>query len=321
MAACRLLGRSRATHHRRLHPPQRKEKAVPRTPHPAALADDERTAVLELMNSPAYADLAPAQVWARELDQGRYHCSVSTMYRILRAHGQAGERRRTATHPPKTVPELRADGPGQVFTWDITRLKGPRRGEYFHAYVVIDIYSRYVAAHTVERAESGARAAELIAHLAAANGVAPGVVHADRGAAMTSKEVSQLLLDLGIERSHSRPKNSNDNPYSEAQFKTLKYASDYPREFASLAHAREWLEGFMTYYNHEHRHSGIGYHTPASVHFGTAGQVREQRARTLDQAYAAHPERFSRRPEPPRLPETVWINDPARRSDPTPQIV
>ena len=267
------------------------------------------------MNSGPYAELPPAQIWARELDEGRYHCSVATMYRILRGHGQVGERRRTATHPPKTVPELRADGPGQVFTWDITRLKGPRPREYFHAYVVIDIYSRYVAAFTVERSESGARAAELISGLATANGVPPGVVHADRGAAMTSKEVSQLLLDLGIERSHSRPKNSNDNPYSEAQFKTLKYASDYPERFESLAHAREWMEGFMAYYNHEHRHSGIGYHTPASVHFGTAGQVRDQRARTLAEAYAAHPERFSRRPEPPRLPETVWINDPAKRRE------
>ncbi|MFV2199098.1 IS3 family transposase [Nocardiopsis sp. LOL_012] len=320
VAACRLTGRSRATHHRRLHPPEPKE-AAPRAPHPAALADDERAAVLELMNSEPYAELPPAQIWARELDEGRYHCSVSTMYRILRSRGQAGERRRTATHPPKTVPELRADGPGQVFTWDITRLKGPRKGVWFHAYVVIDIYSRYVAAFTVERAESGARAAELIAGLAAANGVAPGVVHADRGAAMTSKEVSQLLLDLGIERSHSRPKNSNDNPYSEAQFKTLEYASDHPDRFDSLTHAREWLEGFMAYYNHEHRHSGVGYHTPASVHFGTADQVRRQRARTLAEAYAAHPERSSRRPEPPRLPETVWINDPARHREDTPQSV
>ncbi|WP_262391756.1 DDE-type integrase/transposase/recombinase [Nocardiopsis sp. CNR-923] len=243
------------------------------------------------------------------------------MYRILRSRDQVGERRRTATHPPKTVPELRADGPGQVFTWDITRLKGPRRGEYFHAYVVIDIYSRYVAAFTVERAESGQRAAELIAHLAVAHGVPPGVVHADRGAAMTSKEVSQLLLDLGIERSHSRPKNSNDNPYSEAQVKTVKYVSDYPEEFVSLAHAREWLDGFMAYYNHEHRHSGIGYHTPASVHFGTAAQVREQRAVTLAKAYSARPERFSRMPRPPEIPQTVWINDPARRRDSPSQTV
>lgn len=314
MAACRLTGRSRATHHRRLNPPPPKEPA-PRKPPPSALAPTERRAVLALMNSPAYADLAPAQIWARELDQGRYHCSVATMYRILREHGQVGERRRTATHPPKAVPELRADGPGQVFTWDITRLKGPRPREYFHAYVIIDIYSRYVAAFTVERAESGKRAAELIADLAAANGVAPGVVHADRGAAMTSKEVSQLLLDLGIERSHSRPKTSNDNPFSEAQFKTLKYAHDYPDRFVSLAQAREWLEGFMAYYNHEHRHSGIGYHTPASVHFGTAAQVRAQRAVTLAQAYTARPERFSRPPRPPRIPAEVWINDPARREN------
>ncbi|MDT0329842.1 DDE-type integrase/transposase/recombinase [Nocardiopsis lambiniae] len=212
---CRLTGRSRVTHRRRLDlaPPT---EPAPRPPHPAVLTPEGAVPSVESVNSAPYADLPPAQIWARELDEGRYHCSVATMYRILRSHGQAGERRRTATHPPKTVPELRADAPGQVFTSGITRLKGPRPREYFHAYVVIDIYSRYVAAFTVERAESGARAAELIADLAAANGVAPGVAHADRGAAMTSKEVSQLLLDLGIERSHSRPENSNDNPYSEA---------------------------------------------------------------------------------------------------------
>jgi putative transposase len=261
--------------------------------------------VLELMNSEPYAELPPAQIWARELDEGRYHCSVSTMYRILRSCDQAGERGRTATHPPKTVPELQADAPGQMFTWDITRLKGPRPREYFHAYVVIDIYSRYVAAHTVERAESGARAAGLIEAPAAANGVPPAVLHADRGAAMTSKEVSQLLLDLGVERSHSWPKTSNDNPHSEVHFKTVKYASDYPERFESLSHAREWMDAFTASYNHDHRHSGIGYHIPASVHFGTADQVRDQRAATLARTYAAYPERFCCPPQPPRLPETV----------------
>ncbi len=316
---CRLTGRSRATHYRRLAPPAVRETS-PRTPPPQKLTDEERQAVLALMNTGDYIDLPPAQIWARELDEGRYHCSISTMYRILREHGQTGERRRVATHPARTVPELRASGPGQVFTWDITRLKGPRKGQWYHAYVIIDIYSRYVAAHTVERAESGTRAAELITDLAATHGVPPAVLHADRGAAMTSKELTQLLLDLGIQRSHSRPKNSNDNPYSEAHFKTIKYAPDYPARFDSLAHARQWLDGFMADYNHEHRHSGIGYHTPASVHFGTAEQVRAQRTTALDKAYTAHPERFSRRPRPPRIPQEAWINDPAKRPDPTPQI-
>ncbi|WP_181446899.1 IS3 family transposase, partial [Streptomyces sp. NTH33] len=290
-AACRLTGRSRATHYRRLQPapPPR-----PRSPQvqPSALTAEERAAVLELMNSDEYAELPPAQIWARELDAGRYHCSVSTMYRILREKGQTGERRRQATHPAKTVPELVATAPSQVFTWDITKAAGPAKGIWYHAYVIIDIFSRYIVGHTVERAESAERAEELIRETITRNGIVPETVHADRGTSMTSKKVSQLLIDLGVTRSHSRPKVSNDNPYSEAQFKTTKYMSDYPERFDSLAHAREWFDAFIAYYNHEHRHSGIGWHTPASVHFGTAEEVRDQRAVTLSEAYARHPERF-----------------------------
>nr|WP_225448696.1 IS3 family transposase [Streptacidiphilus sp. P02-A3a] len=317
-AACRLTGRSRATHYRRLKPPP---SPRPRTTQvqPSALNTEEREAVLELMNSPEYAELPPAQIWARELDTGRYHCSVSTMYRILRERGQAGERRRQATHPAKTVPELVADGPSQVFTWDITKAAGPRKGVWYHAYVIIDIFSRYIVGHTVELAESAERAAELIRETIARNGIVPETVHADRGTSMTSKKVSQLLIDLGVTRSHSRPKVSNDNPYSEAQFKTTKYMPDYPERFHSLTHARDWFDAFISYYNHEHRHSGIGLHTPASVHFGTAQEIRDQRALTLTDAYARHPERFGRRPQPPKIPQTAWINDPAKRSEPTPQ--
>jgi putative transposase len=271
------------------------------------------------MNSRAYAQLPPAQIYARELDEGRYHCSVRTMYRILEAAGQCGERRRIATHPAKTLPELVATAPMQVLTWDITRLAGPDKGLWYHAYVIIDIFSRYVVGHTVERAESATRAAELIGEVIAREGLVPETVHADRGTSMTSKQVSQLLIDLGVTRSHSRPKVSNDNPYSESQFKTTKYQPDYPQRFDSLAHAREWMEGFTSYYNHVHRHSGIGYHTPASVHFGTADLVREQRAATLTAAYEQHPERFSRRPKPPEVPRQAWINDPAKRKQPDPQ--
>ncbi|WP_079148907.1 DDE-type integrase/transposase/recombinase [Streptomyces agglomeratus] len=180
------------------------------------------------MNSAEYAELPPAQIWARELDAGRYHCSVSTMYRVLREHGQSGERRRQATHPARAVPELVAIAPSQVFTWDITKLAGPAKGIWYHAYVVIDIFSRYIVGHTVERAESAERAEELIRETIDRNGIVPETVHADRGTSMTSKKVSQLLIDLGVTRSHSRPKVSNDNPYSEAQFKTTKYMSDYP---------------------------------------------------------------------------------------------
>ncbi|GAA3052325.1 hypothetical protein GCM10010519_81030 [Streptomyces lactacystinicus] len=271
------------------------------------------------MNNAEYAELPPAQIWARELDAGRYHCSVSTMYRILRERGQCGERRRQATHPAKTVPELVATAPSQVFTWDITKAAGPGKGIWYHAYVIIDIFSRYIVGHTVELAESAERAEELIREAIERNGIVPETVHADRGTSMTSKKVSQLLIDLGVTRSHSRPKVSNDNPYSEAQFKTTKYMADFPQRFDSLAHAREWFDAFISYYNHEHRHSGIGLHTPASVHFGTAEEVREQRAVTLAEAYARHPERFGRRPRPPEIPQTAWINDPAKRREPAPQ--
>jgi transposase InsO family protein len=307
--ACRLTGRSRATHYRRLRPPAQRER-MPRRPPASALSAVERAQVLALLNRPEYADLPPAQVWARELDEGRYWCSERTMYRILAAAGQSGERRRQATHPAKTVPQLVATAPCQVLTWDITKLKGPDKGEWYHLYVIIDIFSRYICGWTVERAESADRAEELIRETIARNGIVPETVHADRGTSMTSKKVSQLLIDLGVIRSHSRPKVSNDNPYSEANFKTIKYCGEYPDCFNSLAGARDWCESFISYYNHEHRHSGIGLHTPASVHFGTADLVREQRAATLAEAHARHPERFARRPNPPAIPAQVWINEP-----------
>jgi len=275
--------------------------------------------VLALLGRPGYRDLPPAQVWARELDEGRYHCSESTMYRILRAAGQNGERRRQATHPAKVKPELVAHGPSQVFTWDITKLKGPDKGVWYHLYAIIDIYSRYIVGWTVEAAETGERAKEFIAETIERNGLVPHTVHSDRGTSMTSKSVSQMLIDLGVTRSHSRPKTSNDNPYSEAQFKTIKYSGDYPDRFASLGQARTWCEEFFAYYNHEHRHSGIALHTPASVHFGTADLIRDERAITLADAYARHPERFGRRPRPPALPEKVWINEPQKQTEPVPQ--
>ncbi|MEU2920051.1 IS3 family transposase [Streptomyces sp. NPDC007057] len=317
-AACRLTGRSRATHYRRLNPPPRPE-AKPQPSPPAALTPQERASVMELMNRPEYADLAPAQIWARELDAGRYHCSERTMYRILKEAGQSGDRRRQATHPAKTVPELVATAPSQVFSWDITRLPGPAKGTWFHGYVLIDIFSRYIVGHTVEAAASAQRAEELIRETIERNGLVPETVHADRGTSMTSKQVSQLLIDLGVTRSHSRPKTSNDNPYSEAHFKTTKYAPDYPQRFDSLSHAREWMDAFIAYYNHEHRHSGIGLHTPASVHFGTADAVRDLRAAALTEAFERHPERFARRTQPPKIPTQAWINDPSKRTETPPQ--
>jgi putative transposase len=310
-AACRLTGLSRATHYRRLNPPPR-QPARPRRPPPSTLEPAERQAVLDLLNHPAYVDLAPAQVWARELDEGRYWCSQSTMYRILRAVGQCGERRRQATHPARVKPELMADAPNRVWSWDITKLRGPVKGVWYHLYTVLDIFSRYVVGHLVAEREDGAVAEALIADAATREGVNRDqlTIHADRGGAMTCKTVAQLLSDLRITRSHSRPKTSNDNPYIEASFKTLKYDSTFPDRFGSLQHARAHCEAFYTYYNHEHRHSGIGLHTPASVHHGTAEFIRIERQHTLDAAWAAHPERFTRRPQAPQLPDRAWINKP-----------
>ena len=232
------------------------------------------------------------------------------MHRILREAGAAGERRRQATHPAKKKPELVATGPGQVWSWDITKVRGPDRGLWYQLYVIIDIYSRYVVGWTVHNSEDSRIAEDMIAQAVAVHG-APGALHADRGTSMTSKPVAALLTDLGIDRSHSRPRVSNDNPYSESAFKTLKYAPAFPESFGSLADARAFCQQFFDYYNHEHRHSGIGLHTPASVHYGTAEQIRDQRQTTLDNAYQANPSRFRhQRPQAPKLPTTAWINQP-----------
>jgi putative transposase len=316
--ACALIGRSRATHYRRIDPlgaalgPMH-GPWLPRRPPPCTITDDERAAVLAVLNSPPYRDLAIPQVWARELDEGRYWCSESSMYRIARDAGQSRERRAQATHPPRVRPELVAHGPSEVWSWDITALKGPRKGEWYKLYVVLDIFSRYVTGWLVANAEDAVVAKDFLAGAVARNLVAPQTIHADRGGSMTSKPVSEMMIDLGVCRSHSRPRCSNDNPYSEAQFKTLKYVPDFPDRFGSLADARAFCDRFFTAYNHEHRHSGIGMHTPASVHFGTVTEVRSRRQLTLDRAHARHPERFSRRPRPPRLPEQAWINQPVPR--------
>lgn len=315
--ACELVGRARATHYRHAAGPVH----GPRPPRPVpdngqALSDAERAAVLALINTPGYADLSIGQIWARELDEDRYLCSVSTMYRIARAAGQTRERRRQATHPAKAKPELLADGPSQVWTWDITKLRGPAKGVFYQLYVLIDIYSRYNPSWLVSPVEDSLLAADFIAEAIDRNGARPHTVHADRGTSMTSKPVSALLADLGVDRSHSRPRVSNDNPYSEAQFKTLKYLPEFPASFASLVHAREFCAGFFHQYNFEHRHSGIAWHTPASVHFGTADAIDQQRQNTLTAAYHAHPERFGRRPHPPVMPTQSWINEP----QPEPQM-
>jgi len=317
--SCALTGTSRATHYRHRHGTGRRHGPwLPRRLPPAALDAAERQRVLDLLAGPAYRDLAIPQVWARELDEGRYWCSISTMYRIARAARQVSERRRQATHPPRVRPELVAHGPSEVWSWDITALKGPTKGVWYKLYVILDIFSRYATGWLVANAEDAVVAADFLADAVTRNGAEPHTVHADRGGAMVSKPVSELLTDLGVLRSHSRPRTSNDNPYSEAQFRTLKYTPDFPERFGSLQDARTFCDGFFIAYNHEHRHSGIGLHTPASVHFGTADQVHAQRQITLNHAYAAHPERFTRQPRPPKLPDIAWINPPAATDQPRP---
>ena len=258
-------------------------------------------------------------MWATLLDQGRYLASISTMYRLLHDYAQVRERRRIARHPALVKPELVATEANQVWSWDITKLAGPYKWTWFHLYVILDVYSRYAVAWLVAPRESARLAEELIAGAVNDQHVPAGqlALHADRGSSMTSKTVSQLLADLGVLQSHSRPHQSNDNPYSEAQFKTLKYFPAFPRRFTSLAHARQFIDAFFHHYNHQHRHSGIALHTPADVHHGRAPLVRAQRQAVLDTAYATHPERFRRPPCAPQLPEAAWINQPEAVSQPT----
>ena len=307
--ACALLGRPRASHYRAQQPPVPAQR-TPRPTPPNALTDGERERILEVLDSPRFCDKSVTQTWATLLDEGVYLASRSTMHRVLRACGQAGERRRQATHPARVKPELLATQPVEVWSWDITKLRGPQRGVYYDLYVILDIYSRYIVDWTVAAREDTDIAKNMLAQAMQVHGK-PGSVHADRGTSMTSKPVAQLLVDLGVARSHSQPHVSNDNPYSEAQFKTLKYCPVFPDRFGSLPDARAFCEQFFGYYNHEHRHSGLGLHTPASVHHGSATEIRAQRAVTLDAAYTAHPQRFRRPPTPPKLPTAAWINQPS----------
>ena len=315
--ACDLVGRSRATHHRHANPKPAPYGPHPKAQHPGELSTGERDHVLTVLNSEAYVDCSVAQVWAAELDEGRYYCSQRSMYRILSAQAQTGDRRRQASHPARKIPELIAVTVNEVWSWDITKLKGPAKGMWYHAYVVIDIFSRYVVGWRIESREDGALAAELVQEIVDEQGHPPTHLHADGGTAMTSKHLSSLLIDLDVIRTHNRPHTSNDNPYSEAQFKTMKYRPDFPDRFESIGHARAWAEQFFTWYNHEHYHSGIGLMTPANVHYGLAGGIYQNRQRVLDAARDAHPERFHQRPHPPALPTRAAINDPDKRASQT----
>jgi transposase InsO family protein len=308
--ASRLTGIARSTLDRDAARPI---PLLPQRRTPAnALTSQEKARVVAVLDSPEFVDAAPAQAFAGLLDQGVYVGSVSTMYRILREHAQVTERRRQARHPTRTRPELVATGPGQVYAWDITKLAGPVKGCYYDAYVMIDIYSRYIVGVRVHAREDGVLAKEMMREVFGVHGI-PDVVHADRGAAMTSKSVADLLEDLAVTRSHSRPKVSNDNPHIEAWNKTLKYAPVFPERFASLADARQFLTDFVAWYNECHHHTGIGMHTPSEVHHARHHAVRARREATLTAARAAHPERFGRTDRLPKilhLPDQVWINKP-----------
>jgi len=312
-AAARLTGISRATAGRKPATPLRGARMVPSN----RLSPAERERVVKVLDSPRFVDQPPLQVYAQLLDEATYLCSVSSMYRILGEHRQVRERRRLARHPARVRPELVATGPGQVFSWDITKLAGPVKGTYFDAYVMIDIYSRYIVGAVVHAHESGPLAVEMMKETFGVHGI-PQVVHADRGTSMTSKTVTALLSDLEVTRSHSRPKVSNDNPYSEAWFKTLKYNPTFPERFGCLADARGFLDAFVQWYNHEHRHTGIGLHSPADVHYGLAAAKATERAVTLTIARAANPERFTSSTPPKilHLPGSAWINPPLLPAEP-----
>lgn len=311
--ACRALGVAPATIYRRRRPPAPRPPR-PRRPPARALSAEERQAVLDELHSARFVDCSPAQVWATLLDEGRYLASERTMYRLLAAaHGSVRERRNQLTHPPYTRPELLARRSNELWSWDISKLKGPAKWSWFYLYVVLDVFSRYAVGWTVQHRETAEIAKALITQATEQQQIEPGTltVHADRGGPMRSKPVAFLLADLGVTKTHSRPYTSTDNPYSEAQFKTLKYRPGFPDRFDSILEARAFCREFFAWYNERHRHSGIALMTPAAVHYGRAKQLHGRRARVLAQAYARTPERFvRRRPRPPALPTAAWINKP-----------
>jgi putative transposase len=317
MAACRLMGISRATRYRRGAPPRARKAPVPQKerPQPAALTEQERARIEAFLIDEEYADLSVSQVFYRALDKGVYIASESSWHRVARAGKLNGDRRALATHKPSVIPELCASRPNQVWSWDITVLRSVDRGRNFRLYVILDVFSRYVVGWRLEPNERTFEAIDMITDALAREQTKPEVLHADRGSAMTSIDMNRFLAKLGITQSHSRPRVSNDNPFSEAQFKTMKYVLDYPRHFNDIEHARDWTTGFINSYNTEHRHSGIGYYTPESVHNGSWLALRQQRQAVLDAAWAAHPQRHRQRPRAHTIHTESWINNPQQRAD------
>ncbi len=310
--ACRALGAASATIYRRRRPPEPRPTR-PRAVPARALSEPERDAVLAELHSARFIDCSPAQVWATLLDEGRYLASERTMYRLLDARGEVRERRDQRTHPGYSKPELLSERPNELWSWDISKLKSPAKWTYFYLYVILDVFSRYVVGWTVQHREDAQLAKALIRQACEQQQITREqlTVHADRGSSMTSKPVAFLLADLGVTRSHNQPYTSTDNPYSEAHFKTLKYRPEFPKHFENIQQARAFCRTFFDWYNHAHRHSGIGLMTPAAVHHSHAKTLHAERQRVLTAAYAATPQRFVHRPpRPPALPAATWINKP-----------
>lgn len=310
--ACHALGVPRASLYR-----ARRQRAVgparPPAPSALALSAEERQQVLAVLHSDRFVDRAPSQVYATLLDEGIYLCSERTMYRILQSEGELRERRNQLRHPQYQKPELLAVRPNQVWSWDITKLLGPAKWTYYYLYVILDVFSRYVVGWMLAEREAATLAQQLIGETLEKQQIGRDqlVLHADRGSSMTSKPVALLLADLGVTKSHNRPHTSNDNPYSEAQFKTLKYHPGFPERFESLQQARAFCGDFFTWYNTEHRHSSLGLLTPQTVHLEQTSEILSRRAAVLDLAFQAHPERFKgRKPVLKSPPQEVWINPP-----------
>jgi putative transposase len=313
VTACRALAVARASYYRHWKPKALKIVGQGRRTPARALSVQERQQVLDLMHSERFMDAAPRAIYATMLDEGSYLCSVSTMYRLLSQEGEIRERRDQLRHPSYHKPELLATGPNEVWSWDITKLKGPVKWVYFYLYVILDIFSRYVVGWMVAQRDCASLASRLIRESYLKQEVDPGklTIHADRGSSMTSKTVAELLVDLRVTKSHSRPHVSDDNPFSESQFKTLKYRPAFPDRFGSIEDARVFSMNFFNWYNVEHRHSGIGLMSPEMVHYGKAAELWERRRQVLLAAAQIHPERFVRKlPSPPSLPTAVWINKP-----------
>ena len=321
-AACNVLCLSRATFYRGSRGTARCETAALRpcrVPGRGLSVIEQERIICEL-HSDCFMDLAPPQVYATLLDEGSYLCSISTMYRLLRQRGEVVERRLQRAHTPAARPELLATGPNQVWSWDITKLKGPRKWSYYYLYVILDVFSRYVVGWCIAERENAQIAEAMIQEALLRENIQPGAltIHADRGSAMTSTTVAELLIDLGVIKSHSRPHTSNDNPFSESHFKTMKYRPQVPERFESVEQARVLFRELFCWYNHEHRHSGLALLTPATVHAGNGPQAVRARATILDAAYKAHPQRFvNQPPQPEALPKEVWINPPTKPAEPS----